>query len=241
MSDTIIDVVPRIHSDFVMPAVETIQPEVSQSQPEVSQIPKSTKKKIMVDIGNFFMKYKFYIVLIIVFIIVLMYTYYYINTKRKREKQLLIKSQEDKQKMDNLLTGESNIDEIHSTTSNKKPVQHTVKQEEYYNADIDEHIDKIINNPSVSEETVTNIENKISSIIDQTEISDDINDTHIDQQINKILQQDKSQTIVNQQINNLIKPVTSVDDVEPFVDENIVGSTDKVLRSNDTVLLSTID
>ena len=47
--------------------------------------------------------------------------------------------------------------------------------------------------------------------------------------------------VAYQQINNLIKPVTSIDDVEPFVDENIVGSTDKVLRSNDTVLLSTID
>jgi large-conductance mechanosensitive channel len=216
MSDTIIDVVPRIHSDFVMPAVETIE-QSSTIQPEV---PKSTKKKIMVDLGNFFMKYKFYIVLIIVFIIVLMYTYYYINTKRKREKQLLINSQESKPKQQPQIDDQPSVQEI-------------VKQEEYYNTDIDEHIDKIINNPSVSEETVTNIENKISSIIDQTEISDNgVNASHIDQQINKILQQDKSQTIVNQQINNLLKPSkdvvlssTEIDSIEPFVDENIVNVT----------------
>lgn len=216
MTDAIIDVVPRIHSDFIMPAIETVQ----ASKPETTVTPPISKKeKIMFDIGNFFMKYKFYITLIIVFIIVLMYTYYYLNNKKKKEKE-----PPSEQPAIQALVHPELSEEIRS----KESVQ--VPKEQYYDTSIDERITKIINQPPVTDESISQIDDKISKIITQTELPN-VFDTHIDEQINNILKQDKNSSIIDKQINNLIKP----ENVSTFVDENVVSFVESSELDDETV------
>ena len=208
MSDTIIDVVPRIHSDFVMPAIET----VAANPVETPVVVESQRKKIMMDIGNFCMKYKVYIIIIIVAIIILMYVYYYFNTKRKKQLADLA----------NQIGNEENNHSAAKPVKQVKPIKIINKKEdEEYDTSIDTHINKIINQPPVTEAEITNIDDQINNIISQTEISD-IYDSHIDQKIDQILKNDDIVT------NNLLQPK-----VEPFVNENIVSSIEEIGDNED--------
>lgn len=195
MSNLIIDVVPRIDTNFKMPNIESIPDNETclTEQPEVI----SKKQKIMMDIGSCLTTYKYHIIVTVLCIIIIVLIYY------------LYKKYYCVQTDCNSET-ESNIDETPDDDNT------SIKSIEESISDIDDAINKIINdNSNQQDDDKAEIDEKINNILNQT--NDITANDDIDNQIINILNEnkiDKVDNLIDNKINNIINSTIIEEEAE---------------------------
>jgi hypothetical protein len=229
-ANLIIDVVPRIDSKFKMPTIEPVVDTTTNTScvaETVTSQPISRKQKVMMDIGTFFSKHKYYITVVLLCIIVVGLLYYMYKTYYLPKKI-------DCDSVESVSTENNDDDLIETEDTQSKVLDNSILE-------IDEVINKIINQDQVDltadiSVSQSEIDKKIIGILHQ-----DIKQTesvtqndNIDSKITNILNEDKlsshdQQTgFISNKINDIIKSTILEEEIENEVNPIVYDADDSL-------------